>query len=139
MKKAEEEKVIKDAEGFVLSYIRKELSTIGLSMITPIISIQLGHTPKWEGDDPRDAVVVSRDKRTGYVHLYIMTSLFHKEVIEKMFDIEIEDYVGHVIIDSKEKSDQLFPIVKDFENILKSRLEEESKKKKELFPEWNNL
>lgn len=135
----EKEEIIKDAEGFVLSYVRKELSVIGVSMITPIIGIKLGHTPTHLGDDPRDAVVVSRDTKTGYIHLYVMTSIFHREVVEQMFGIEFEDYVGHVIVDNKEKSDRFFPIVKDFENVLKSRLEEESRKKKELFPEWNNL
>lgn len=133
------EEIIKDAEGFVLSYVRKELSVIGVSMITPIIGIKLGHTPTHLGEDPRDAVVVSRDTKTGYIHLYVMTSLFHREVIEQMFGIEFEDYVGHLVIKNQEDSDKFFPIVKDFENVLKSRLEEESRKKKELFPEWNNL
>ncbi len=133
-----EEEIVKDAEGFVVSYISSELKALGVSMITPVIGVKLGHTPKWEGDDPRDAVVVSRDTKTGYIHLYVMTSLFHKEVVEQLFDIKIEDYVGHVIIDSKEKSDRFLPVVKDFENVLKSRLEEESKKK-ELFPEWDNI
>ena len=133
------EEIIKDAEGFVLSYVRKELSAIGVSMITPIIGIKLGHTPTHLGEDPRDAVVVSRDTKTGYIHLYVMTSIFHREVVEQMFGIEFEDYVGHLVIKNQEDSDKFFPIVKDFENVLKSRLEEESRKKKELFPEWNNL
>lgn len=133
------EEIIKDAESFVLSYVRKELSVIGVSMITPIIGIKLGHTPTHLGEDPRDAVVVSRDTKTGYIHLYVMTSIFHREVVEQMFDIEFEDYVGHLVIKNQEDSDKFFPIVKDFENVLKSRLEEESRKKKELFPEWNNL
>lgn len=137
--KKEKEEVIKDAENFVLSYVKSELRATGITWVPNVQCIKLGHTPEWEGDDPRDAVIVARDTKTGYIHLYVMTSLFHKEVVEKMFDIKFDDYVGHLVIKTQEESDRFFPIVKDFENILKSRLEEESRRKKELFPEWNSL
>ena len=137
MKKDEE--IVQDAKDFVVSYVTRNLKSAGITWIPNVLSIKLGHTPTHLGDDPRDAVIVARDTKTGYIHLYVMTSLFHKEVVEKMFDIKFDDYVGHLVIKTQEESDKLFPIVKDFENVLKSRLEEESRKKKELFPEWNNL
>jgi hypothetical protein len=65
----------------------------------------------------------------------------HKEAVEHLFGIKIEDYVGHILIDTNEKDEKYFSIVKEEFNLdnlrkVKENLKEE---KKNRFPRWNTI
>lgn len=136
----EEEIVIKE-KNFLVDYVTRHLEAWFGVQIGSIISVKLGQAPKPSTGHSQDAVIVAKDENTGNVHLYVKTCQSHKKVVEQMFGIETMDGIGYTIIDSKdkEKSDRLFPIVKDFENVLKSRLEEEEESKRVLFSKWDNI
>ena len=133
------QELVDDAKRAVKSYVERNLEAIGEKMVLPVINIKLGHIPTWEGDSVNDAVLVSRDERTGNVHLYVMTCVMHKEVVENMFGIKIQDYVGHVVIDTEEKSENFFPMVNSFEASLQWMLEDAAHKRKMKFREWDNI
>jgi hypothetical protein len=136
-----QEELIQDAEAFVKSYIERELDARGEKMVYPVIRIKLDHTPEGEWDGINNAVLASLDEKTGNVHLYIMTCIMHKEAVEHLFGIKIEDYVGHILIDTNEKDEKYFSIVKEEFNLdnlrkVKENLKEEKKNK---FPRWNTI
>ena len=133
------QELIDDAKRFVKSYIERNLEAIGEKMVYPVVNIKLGHAPTWEGDSVNDAVLISRDEKTGNIHLYVMTCIMHKSVIETMFGIKIQDYVGHIVIDTEEKSSDFFPMVNSFEASLQGMLENAAHKKKMKFREWDNI
>lgn len=130
-----------DAESFVISYIKRELSARGEKMIYPVIGIKLDHTPRGEWDEIHNAVLASRDEKTGDVHLYIRTCIVHKEAVEHLFGIKIEDYVGHILIDTDEKNTKYISIVKKEFNLDNLRKIKENLKgeKKKRFPEWDTI
>ena len=120
------------AKRAVKSYIENHNKVIGEKMVYPIIGVKLDHSPKGEWDNVNNAVLISRDEKTGFVHLYIMTCMMNKEIIEDIFGIEIDYYVGHVVIDSSKKSKKYFEIVKKFSLDYIRQMEEAEAEKKML-------
>ena len=136
-----------DARKYVHQYVERELEARGEALVYPTINIILDHDPEGEWDGVNNAIILSRDERTGNIHIYLMTCIMHKQAIERMFDTKIQDYVGHVVVDSEELSKKYLPLVRNFSleaiRELKEKMNAEAKAKAEAiktrFPGWDNL
>jgi hypothetical protein len=140
------QELIDDAKRGVKAYIERELEARGEKMIYPVVNIKLDHDPEGEWDGVHNALLVSTDEETGDIHLYIMTSVMHKKAIESMFDISIDDYVGHIVV--KEEEDEKYSNLMEkfsLDEIRKRKISEEEKKKiseekkKMRFQRWSNI
>jgi hypothetical protein len=138
--------LIDDAKRGVKAYIERELEARGETMVLPVINIKLDHDPEGEWDGIHNAVLVSADEKTGDVHIYLMTCIMHREVIEKMFETRIDDFVGHIVV--KEEEDEKYSkIIENFslDKIHEEKISEEEKKKtseekkKMRFQRWSNI
>lgn len=128
--------LVNDAKRSVKNYIERGIEANGEKMIYPVLSIKLDHDPEGEWDGIGNAVLVSRDVETGEIHLYVMTCIMHKEIVEQMFDTKIQDYIGHIVVDNEEESKKYLKLVKNFSLDTIRDLKTARQKR---FPEWDNL
>lgn len=138
------EQLIQKARETAVTRVEGYLET-NKKMIYPVIGVKLDHTPRYDLDIVENAVIISQDEKTGNIHLYFLISdREYKRVIEEMFDVKIDIYVGHVVIDSEEKSKKYFSLIKekfnrDTINQEKHRIYSVQKMNTMKFSEWNNI
>ncbi len=119
----------------VISYAQGVLDINDERMKKPI-SVKLDKVPRFP-DDWKCAVIVSKDV-TGDIHLYVVANNhLYRKSLEKLFKVKMVGYVGHVRVDTDEKSAYYFPIVNSFsEDFLREKKVEMDKELENRFPEW---